>query len=276
MRAAPLDKQASRSAKQPPASAKQPPASEKLQKVISRAGIASRREAETWIGEGRFRVNGKVAVVGDRVTDRDVIELDGKRLHARKQDHMRRRVIVYNKPEGEICSRKDPEGRKSVFDTLPKLKGERWIVVGRLDFNTAGLLLFSNDGELANRLMHPSSEIDREYMVRVMGEVDDEMLQRLRDGVMLEDGEASFSDIVELKKKDDGSINRWFICCLMEGRNREVRRLWESQGVTVSRLKRVRFGPVILPSRVKRGQWQELDENDVSILSKSVGMSMPC
>lgn len=242
--------------------------SEKLQKVISRAGIASRREAERWINEGRLKVNGKLATTGDRVSDADTIELDGKRLRIKTGEAFKKRVIIYHKPEGEISSRSDPEGRRTVFDQLPRLKGERWISIGRLDYNTTGLMLFTNDGELANKLMHPSSQIDREYLVRVMGEVDDDMLNRLRKGVMLEDGEAKFTDIVESKKGDEDSINRWYACCVMEGRNREVRRLWESQGVTVSRLKRVRFGPVFLPARVRKGQWQDLSPTDIKVLTE--------
>ena len=239
--------------------------SEKLQKVIARAGIASRREAERWIGEGRFRVNGKVATIGDRVSDNDKIELDGKRIRHKATTAFKRRVLAYHKPEAQICTRKDPEGRKTVFDSLPRIKGERWIAVGRLDYNTTGLMLFTNDGELANKLMHPSSNIDREYLVRVMGDVDDAMITRLKEGVLLDDGMAKFTDIVETRHEED-SINRWFYVCVMEGRNREVRRLWESQDVTVSRLKRVRYGPIFLPAKIKKGQWQDLSEKDIKNL----------
>lgn len=241
--------------------------SEKLQKVMANAGLASRREAERWIEQGRVKVNGKLAVLGDRVTDEDKIEVDGKKLHRKANEKFVRRVIAYHKKEGEICSRKDPEGRPSVFQRLPKLKGERWIAIGRLDFNTTGLLLFTNDGEFANRLMHPSSGVDREYLVRVMGnEINEEMLQRLRDGVSLEDGVARFTDIVEDQRVDEESINKWFAVCVMEGRNRIVRRLWESQGVTVSRLKRVRFGPIFLPARLRQGRTEELTERDIKAL----------
>lgn len=245
---------------------------EKLQKVVARTGVASRREAERLIAEGRLKVNGKVAAIGDRVSDADKIELDGKRLRFTLSEDFKQRVIMYHKPEGEITSRNDPEGRKTVFDSLPRIKGERWIAVGRLDYNTTGIMLFTNDGELANKLMHPSSKIDREYLVRVMGRVDDDMIKRLTKGVMLEDGMARFTDVVESKKGDEDSINRWFACCVMEGRNREVRRLWESQEVTVSRLKRVRFGPIFLPAKVRKGQWIDLSEKDIKVLLEAAGV----
>ncbi|PYF81799.1 ribosomal large subunit pseudouridine synthase B [Marinomonas alcarazii] len=243
---------------------------EKLQKVLARAGQGSRREMETRIREGRVLVNGEVATLGDRVSVKDTITIDGYSIVATEAG-ANRRVIIYNKPEGEVCTRKDPEGRPTVFDKLPKLRGERWIAVGRLDINTSGLLLFTTDGELANRLMHPSTEIDREYLVRVMGEVTEENLAALKKGVILDDGVAKFTDIV-----DGGGegINRWFYVCLMEGRNREVRRLWESQGVKVNRLKRVRFGPVFLPSKAKVGRWVEMDDKDVNSLCAMVDLKI--
>lgn len=242
---------------------------EKLQKVLARAGQGSRREMETRIREGRVLVNGEVATLGDRVKVTDTIKLDGYEVKATEAGESRR-VIIYNKPEGEVCTRKDPEGRPTVFDKLPKLKGERWIAVGRLDINTSGLLLFTTDGELANKLMHPSTEIDREYLVRVMGEINDDHIETLKKGVLLDDGMAKFTDIV-----DGGGegINRWFYVCVMEGRNREVRRLWESQGVKVNRLKRVRFGPVFLPSKAKMGRSVEMDESEVNGLCDLVGLS---
>jgi len=220
------------------------PAGEKLQKVLARMGVGSRRDVEAWIEEGRVKVNGAVASLGQRVGDHDAIAVDDRLLKREKIEEHVRRVLIYNKPEGEVCTRDDPEGRPTVFDRLPRLRSGRWINIGRLDINTTGLLLFTTDGELANRLMHPSYEMDREYAVRVRGEVDDEMIERLKAGVVLEDGPARFTDI---KQAPGGEgFNHWYHCVVMEGRNREVRRLWESQGLVVSRLKRVRFGPVCL------------------------------
>ena len=234
-----------------------PEQSDKLQKVLASHGFGSRRIMEQWIGEGRIKVNGKVAAIGDRVTSEDRIAVDGRPI---SQKAVRHRVLLYNKPAGEICSRDDPEGRPSVYKKLPRIKNQRWISVGRLDFNTTGLLLFTTDGELANRLMHPSAQIEREYAVRILGEVTDRKLQHMKEGVQLEDGIASFSDI--RKGKDEGSANQWYYVVLMEGRNREVRRLWESQGLTVSRLKRVRFGSFFIPSAIKAGQYRELKPKD--------------
>jgi 23S rRNA pseudouridine2605 synthase len=235
---------------------------EKLQKVLARAGLGSRRDMEKMISTNRVTVNGKVAHLGDRVEERDRILVDGHPIALKAAEERRTRVLIYNKPEGEICSARDPEGRPTVFQGLPTLRGERWISIGRLDFNTSGLLLFTTDGELANALMHPSSNIDREYLCRVLGEVDEDMQERLRRGIVLEDGIARFTDITE-GGGSESSANRWFYVCLMEGRNREVRRLWESQEVKVSRLKRVRYGPVFLPSRLKQGQWQEMPTEQV-------------
>lgn len=243
------------------------PSDEKLQKVLARAGIGSRREMERAIEQGQVKVNDRVAKLGDRVTGQDKIFVNGQRVVLRSE-LTRRRVILYNKPEGEICSRSDPEGRPTVYGHLPPLKGERWISVGRLDFNTSGLLLFTNDGELANKLMHPSSVIDREYLVRIQGEVTDEMRQSLLRGVVLDDGIARFTDIVD--GAGEGK-NRWFYCVVMEGRNREVRRLWESQGVKVSRLKRVRYANIFIPSHVRVGQWIDLTEREIQDLCMTAG-----
>lgn len=243
-------------------------ADEKLQKVLARAGIGSRREMERAIVAGEVTVNGRPATLGDRVTADDTLTFQGKAVRT-KTEVSRRRVILYNKPEGEICSRNDPQGRRTVYNALPRLAGERWISVGRLDFNTSGLLLFTNDGDLANRLMHPSSVIDREYLVRIQGEVDDAMKRRLIDGVLLDDGVARFTDIVDGAGE---SRNRWFYCVVMEGRNREVRRLWESQGVRVSRLKRVRYGNIFIPSHVRVGQWLELNSKEIADLCLTAGI----
>ncbi|MDG9930857.1 MULTISPECIES: 23S rRNA pseudouridine(2605) synthase RluB [unclassified Pseudomonas] len=245
------------------------PSGEKLQKVLARAGLGSRRDIEQWIADGRVKVNGAVATLGARVEARDAISVDGQLLK-REDAQVTRRVLIYNKPEGEICTRDDPEGRPTVFDRLPRPKEGRWINIGRLDINTTGLLLFTTDGELANRLMHPSYEMDREYAVRVRGEVTEEMIEQLKAGVMLEDGPAKFTDIQEAPGGE--GFNHWYHCVVMEGRNREVRRLWESQGVVVSRLKRVRFGPVFMTSDLPMGRWREMGQREVDILSEEVGL----
>jgi len=222
---------------------------------------------EQWIGEGRVTIDGAVARLGDRVRAGQSVRLDGKPVDLEEAREVR--VLLYHKPVREVCSRHDPEGRNTVFERLPKLKSGRWISVGRLDFNTSGVLLFTTDGALANALMHPSNAIEREYLVRVMGRVDDPMLERLKSGVELDDGPARFSDIQE---GGGEGINRFFYVVLMEGRNREVRRLWESQGLTVSRLKRVRYGEVFLPSKLKKGQWLELPQRDVDVIYEMAGL----
>ncbi|WP_263078680.1 23S rRNA pseudouridine(2605) synthase RluB [Endozoicomonas sp. Mp262] len=245
------------------------PQGEKLQKILAGAGLGSRREMERWISNGRITVNNQVAQLGDRATPRDTIAVDGRPVKLEAYTSGIRRVIAYNKPEGEVCTRSDPEGRPTVFNRLPKLKGERWIAIGRLDLNTSGLLLFTNDGELASRLMHPSHTIEREYAVRVMGNVTPEKVKRLYDGVELEDGPARFTDIVD---SGGSGINHWFHVCILEGRNREVRRLWESQELTVSRLKRVRFGSTIMPEGLRVGQWQELGKPHIDELAALVDL----
>jgi 23S rRNA pseudouridine2605 synthase len=234
---------------------------EKLQKVLARSGLGSRREMERWIEQGRVRIDGRDAKLGDRVGEGQRLEVDGRPVVTASASEVR--CLLYHKPTGEVCSRKDPEGRRTVFERLPKVKSGRWISVGRLDFNTSGLLLFTTDGELANALMHPAAQIEREYLVRVLGEVTEEHLQALRDGVLLDDGIARFSDI---QPGGGEGANHWYYVVLMEGRNREVRRLWESQGLTVSRLKRVRYGDLFIPSKIKKGQYQELGDKDVATL----------
>lgn len=241
--------------------------SEKLQKVLARAGKGSRREMEAMISAGRVSVDGKVAYLGDRVEGNEQIRLDGHAVKIVDEKEQVCRVLVYNKPEGEMCTRKDPEGRPTVFDRLPQIVGSRWIAVGRLDINTSGMLIFTNDGELANRLMHPSHEVEREYAVRVFGEIDEAMLQRLRNGVQLEDGMAKFKKITY---KGGEGRNHWFHVVLTEGRNREVRRLWESQEVQVSRLIRVRYGDLAMERRLPLGGWLELGLKDVNYYRKLV------
>jgi 23S rRNA pseudouridine2605 synthase len=244
---------------------------DRIQKVLAKAGAGSRREMERAIDEGRVLVNGEVAKLGDKMTPDDELKLDGKTVKV--ENKMVRRVLVYNKPEGEICTRKDPEGRHTVFDKLPKLPGERWVAIGRLDINTSGLLLFTNDGEMANRLMHPSRQIEREYAVRVLGEVTQEHIDNMCNGIELEDGPARFTDVQFF---DGKGANQWFHVVIMEGRNREVRRLWESQGLQVSRLKRVRYGSVFLDSEVRAGTWKELPKKEIDKLAATVELpSMP-
>ncbi|WP_285162982.1 23S rRNA pseudouridine(2605) synthase RluB [Shewanella goraebulensis] len=243
--------------------------SEKLQKVLARAGHGSRREMEAWIAAGRISVDGEIASLGDRVEADAKIRIDGRAIVIKTEEDIICRVLAYHKPEGEICSRKDPEGRTTVFERLPKIRDSRWVAVGRLDINTSGLLLFTSDGELANRLMHPSNEVDREYAVRTFGEVPESAVQRLRKGVTLEDGPASFDTI---KPAGGEGLNKWWHVTLKEGRNREVRRLWESQEVQVSRLIRVRYGMVELPKALPRGGWTELDMEQVNYLRQLAGL----
>ncbi|MCW8906430.1 MAG: rRNA pseudouridine synthase [Sedimenticola sp.] len=247
-----------------------PPQGERLQKVLANAGFGSRREIERQIAAGEVTVNGQVARLGDRVVPGDTIMLGRTRVGAWRLKEKPARTIIYNKPEGELVTRDDPGGRPTVFQRLPKLVGSRWIAVGRLDLNTSGLLLFTTDGELANRLMHPSQLIEREYAVRVHGEVTEEKLQTLVNGVELEDGPARFEDIVE--SGGEGS-NRWFHVVIMEGRNREVRRLWESVDLKVNRLKRVRFGPVFLDSSVAAGRHRELTSDELDELQQAAGVA---
>jgi 23S rRNA pseudouridine2605 synthase len=243
---------------------------ERLQKVLANAGLGSRREIEGWISGGRVLVNGQVARLGQRVLPDDRIKVDGRPVAKRRLEVPERAVLVYNKPEGELVTRKDPEGRRTVFERLPKLQHGRWIPVGRLDINSSGLLLLTTDGELANRLMHPSQQVEREYAVRVMGEVSEEQLKQLTHGVELEDGPARFEEITEA---GGSGINRWFHVVIMEGRRREVRRMWEAVGATVSRLKRVRYGSVFLDSSLKIRRWRYLSDDEINKLLQSMGLS---
>lgn len=236
--------------------------SEKIQKVLANHGLGSRREIEAWIRDQRVCVNGKTAQIGDRITADDVVSVDGRELDLSRR--IETRVILYNKPEGEICSADDPEGRPSVYQKLPRLKTGKWISIGRLDLNTSGLLLFTNDGALANRLMHPRYAIEREYVVRVLGHATPEILETLRKGVMLEDGEARFDDIVDHKSN---GANHWYYVLVKEGRNRLVRRLFESQDLKVNRLKRVRYGPIVLGSMPRSGCWRDLSRQELKALS---------
>ena len=241
---------------------------ERLQKVLAQAGIGSRREMEEWIAAGRVSVNGEVATLGQSVVPTDKVKIGGRLINIRFTGSSRPpRVLMYHKPEGEIVSRNDPDGRPSVFAALPRMRGGRWINVGRLDFNTSGLLLFTTSGELANKLMHPSSELVREYAVRVLGELTLEAQQQLLKGVELEDGPASFASLVDAGGE---GANKWYRVTLFEGRNREVRRMFEAVGCTVSRLIRVRYGPFILPPQLKRGRSRELNEAEVKVLMREL------
>jgi 23S rRNA pseudouridine2605 synthase len=249
---------------------------EKLQKVLASAGFDSRRAIEREVSAGLVTLNGQKATLGVRVSPGDKIVYQGRAFTVPAIADKETRVLLYNKPEGEICSREDPEGRSTVYDRLPRLVVGRWISIGRLDINTSGLLLFTNDGELANQLMHPSSNIDREYLVRVHGVVTDQVRKILTEGVLLDDGIAKFTDIQESKNNEHAhGTNRWFYCTVMEGRNREVRRLWESQDLKVSRLKRVRFGNIFIPSYVRNGQWVELNDKELAELYKTAGLAAP-
>ena len=230
----------------------------KLQKLLAQKGLGSRRKMEALIAAGEVSVNGKAAIVGDRVGPEDVVRI-GKRVIRLNLEESLPKVLLYHKPEGEIVSRDDPEGRPSVFDKLPHLRSSKWIAIGRLDFNTSGLLIFTTDGVLANRLMHPRFEMEREYAVRILGELTAEQMKQLTTGIELEDGVAAFSYLAE---QGGEGINHWYRVILKEGKNREVRRMFEAIGLTVSRLMRVRFGPINLPPRIKRGQWLELDEKE--------------
>ncbi|MBV1888753.1 MAG: pseudouridine synthase [Proteobacteria bacterium] len=245
---------------------------ERIQKYLSRQGVGSRRHIEGLVKEGRITVNGKPASVGEPVTGREEIRVDGKIIEQQPEQALAPRVIMYNKPIGEVCTRSDPEGRKTIFDRMPSSKGRQLISVGRLDIATSGLLLLTNDGELANTLMHPSSGVEREYAVRVFGNVEPDMVKAMVDGVELEDGPARFTDV---QFAGGEGVNNWFHVVLMEGRNRAVRRLWESQGLEVSRLKRVRYGNQFLGSDLRTGQWKDLDLTEVKALYRSVGLKPP-
>jgi len=248
-----------------------PSVSEKLQKVLARAGIGSRRQIEGWIEEGRVTVNDEVATIGARVEPSARIAIDG-RVVPLTEFTPKARVLIYHKPIGEVCSRADPQGRETIFEKLPKLRHGRWISIGRLDYNTSGLLLLTTDGELAHRMMHPSHEIEREYAVRVLGAVSEEMLARLKTGVMLEDGPGQFDEV-----RDAGGTgaNHWYHVTLREGRNREVRRLWEAVGANVSRLIRVRYGDISLPRMLRPGRSEELEPEMAAPLYESVGLPPP-
>ena len=239
----------------------------RIHKILADHGIGSRRGIESLIKQRKVKVNGELATLGQLVSEHDIFEVEGRTVRLSKKDPSKKRILMYNKKVGEISSRNDPDHKKTIFDSLPKLKSGRWVSVGRLDINTSGLILFTNDGSLANQLMHPSSNIEREYIARVHGQVTDQILNNLMKGVKLEDGFAKFTDVQGGRK---GNTNQWFAMVIMEGRTREVRRLWESQGLEISRLKRVRYGSLFLPASLKQGAFKELSKSEISALEHQV------
>lgn len=245
---------------------------ERIQKVLAQAGVGSRREMEEWITAGRVTVNGEIATLGMRVVEGDILRADKRTVHVKAQEDKEfPRVLLYHKQEGEIVSRDDPEKRANVFEKLPKLRGMKWIAIGRLDFNTSGLLIFTTSGELANLLMHPRFEVEREYAVRVQGIMTPEQMRQMtREGIELEDGLIKFD-----KLTDEGGegFNHWYRLVVKEGRNRVVRRTFEALGLVVSRLMRVRFGIINLPPSIKRGKMAELGEGEVTMILDWVGLS---
>ena len=252
------------------------PETEKLQKILARAGYGSRRSVEKLIVEGLVKVNGRVATLGDRANSSDKIQIRGQQLRAIELAKQNTQVILYNKPEGRVCTRKDEKGRDTIFKQLPRLHQGRWISIGRLDLNTSGLLILTNNGELANRLMHPSYQIEREYMVRVFGEVTEDIINQLKTGVQLEDGPAKFDSIYVMPNSNTGeeeSLNNWFKVVIKEGRNREVRRIWEAVGLQVSRLHRVRYGDFSMPRNLRKGKTQELTWKQINQLLRSVDLA---
>ena len=242
---------------------------ERLQKVMAQAGIGSRRAIEERISAGEIKVNGIVAELGSSIRNGDRVEIDGKSFMAMPTPAEEVQLLMYHKPEGELTTTDDPDGRRTVFERLPKLKGARWIAIGRLDMNTTGLLLLTTDGELANAMMHPSHEVEREYVCRIHGTVTEEILERLKNGILLEDGSAQFDEIHTISL---GETHSWFRVTLREGRNREVRRMWEAVGLLVSRLKRIRYGSIELPRQLRRGHYQPLPIEEIVALRKQAGL----
>ena len=236
---------------------------QRIYKILADSGHGSRRGIERLIKQNKIEVNGEIATLGQLVSEKDSFKIEGKKIVLSARVNKGTRILMYNKKVGEICTRHDTKNRPTVFENLPKLNSGRWVSVGRLDINTSGLMLFTNKGELANRLMHPSSMIEREYIARIHGLVTKKVLQKFINGVELEDGLARFTDVQEGKK---GKTNQWFAMVIMEGKTREVRRLWESQNLEVSRLKRVRYGNLFLPASLKQGSYKELSKSEVNVI----------
>ncbi len=247
-------------------------AGERVQKILARGGIGSRREIERWINEGRLKINGTTVALGARLKAGDYLQLNDRVVNWQKYLEQSTKVLIYHKPTGEVVTRNDPQRRPTVFANLPDLQVGRWISVGRLDINTSGLLLLTNNGELANKLMHPSAEVEREYAVRILGDVPESTLERLKQGVELEDGMAHFDYI---SYTGGEGANKWYYVTVKEGRNRLVRRLWESQEVVVSRLIRVRYGPIVLPDGLKTRAVYELSEKELDLLFEFAEMARP-
>lgn len=246
----------------------------RISKALAMSGAGGRRQCDVLVEEGKVIVNGQIATLGQKITPKDRVQISGKPIIIKWQDRLAR-IIVYHKPEGEIISRSDPKGRQTVFDKVPPLKNKRFISIGRLDFNTSGLLIFTTSGELANHFTHPRYEIEREYSVRIYGdELTPEQMKQLKDGIKLEDGMANFANIMKQADQGQDSKNYWYKIILLEGRNREVRRMFEHFGLTVSRLIRTRFGPVSLPPRLKRGQYYELNEIEVAQIMQNFGLNI--
>lgn len=243
----------------------------RLQKALAASGVGSRREMEQWIAQGLVKINNKTAQLGDKVGPEDQVTVKGQAIKLKWPDRLPR-VLLYYKQEGEIVSRDDPQGRISIFDRLPQAASSRWVAIGRLDLNTSGLIILTTSGELVNRFAHPSFEVEREYAVRVLGELSDQAHEQLLAGVTLDDGVARLERISE---QGGEGANKWYNVVIKEGRNREVRRLFDSQGLTVSRLVRIRFGPIGLPARLKRGQFYELNEFEVANIMRWAGLPIP-
>lgn len=243
----------------------------RVQKALAASGAGSRREMEQWVAQGLVQINGKVATLGDKVTPQDRVTVKGNSIKLKWPDRLPR-ILLYYKQEGEIVSRDDPQGRVTIFERLPQTKSSRWVAIGRLDVNTSGLLILTTSGELVNRFAHPSFEVEREYAVRILGELTTAQKQQLTTEVMLEDGAAKLQSITE---QGGEGVNRWYTVVIKEGRNREVRRIFETMGLTVSRLMRIRFGPIGLPQRLKRGHFYELNQYEVANIVKWAEMLLP-